>query len=95
VHAAARDWRACAGLRPAVVALLNYAEKLTASPHACRASDVQELRDHGWSDGQIHDAVQAAAYFNYINRVADALGVDPEPGIRAWGAADEDGRHPA
>jgi alkylhydroperoxidase family enzyme len=29
---------------------------------------------------QIVDAVQVAAYFNYINRVADALGVDPEPG---------------
>jgi hypothetical protein len=38
----------------------------------------------------IHDAVQVIAYFNYINRVADALGVDPEPGIRAWEEPSDD-----
>lgn len=70
-------------------ALLAYAEKLTLRPADCLAADVQELREAGWLDTQIHDAVQVAAYFNYINRVADALGVDAEPGLAAWGDAPE------
>ena len=36
------------------------------------------LRAAGWDDTQIHDAVQVIAFFNYITRIADALGVDLE-----------------
>ena len=60
-------------------ALCDYAEKLTGTPELMTEDDVQELRDHGWSDTAIHDATQVIAYFNYINRIAEALGVDPEP----------------
>ena len=42
------------------------------------AEDVLSLREAGWNDRAIHDAAQVVAYFNYINRVADGLGVDPE-----------------
>ncbi len=35
------------------------------------------LRAHGFDDRAIHDAVQVISYFNYITRVADALGVEP------------------
>jgi len=41
--------------------------------------DVQALRDHGFSDEQITIAAQVIGYFNYINRIADGLGVDDEP----------------
>ena len=41
--------------------------------------DVEELRRCGYSDRAIHDAAQVTAYFNYINRIADGLGVDLEP----------------
>lgn len=44
-----------------------------------RSDDVAALRAAGWTDGQISDAVQVIGYFNYINRVADGLGVDLEP----------------
>ena len=44
-----------------------------------RAQHLETLRLHGLSDRDILDAVQVIAYFNYINRVADALGIDPEP----------------
>lgn len=40
--------------------------------------DLDSLRAQGFSGTAIHDAVQVIAYFNYINRVADALGVDLE-----------------
>lgn len=68
-----------AGLSPAQAALLAYATKLTRTPSACARADVVALRAAGASDLEIHATVQVAAYFNYINRVADALGVDPEP----------------
>lgn len=47
-------------------------------------SDVEELRRHGLSDRAIHDLTQVASYFNYINRMADGLGIDAEPGVEAW-----------
>jgi len=59
--------------------LLRYAERLALSPGSCGESHVQELRQFGYSDVAIHDAAQVVAYFSYINRVADGLGVDLEP----------------
>jgi alkylhydroperoxidase family enzyme len=55
-------------------------------------ADVEALRRHDLSDAEIHDVVQVVSYFNYINRVADALGVDPEDFMRADGGVD--GSHP-
>jgi len=40
--------------------------------------DVDALRAFGWDDRAIHDVTQVCSYFNYINRIADALGVHPE-----------------
>ncbi len=40
--------------------------------------DLEVLRSHGFDDEAITIAVQVISYFNYINRVADALGVDDE-----------------
>ena len=48
-------------------------------------TDVAALRSVGFDDVAIHDAVQVVSYFNYINRIADALGVEPETFVRAWG----------
>ena len=39
----------------------------------------------GLSDRAIHDAAQVIAYFNYITRIAEGLGVEPETFIRRWG----------
>jgi len=58
--------------------------KLTHSPQAMAPADLDELRRHGFDDRAIHDATQVIAYFNYINRVADALGVEPETFVRKW-----------
>ena len=42
-------------------------------------ADVDGLRSQGLDDEAIHDAIQVIAYFNYINRVAEAVGIGPEP----------------
>ena len=60
-------------------ALCDYAVRLTRTPAAVGAADVAELRAHGWGDEAIHDAIQVIAYFNYINRVAEAVGIEDEP----------------
>lgn len=79
----AADWRS-APLAAVDRAIAGYAEKLTRTPAAMSEADVETLRRRGLSDRAIHDVVQVVSYFNYINRVADALGIDPEPGVRAW-----------
>jgi alkylhydroperoxidase family enzyme len=48
------------------------------------AKHLDELRKHDFDDTAIHDAVQVISYFNYINRVADALGVDYEEHVHPW-----------
>lgn len=80
----ADDWR-LAGLDTATVTLLEYAEKLTRAPASCGAADIDVLRAAAWSDRAITDAVQVCAYFNYINRVAEGLGVDDEAWLNAIG----------
>jgi len=84
VHQIVDDWRQ-APLRTDVARLLAHSEKVTLTPARCTAGDIAELRAAGWSDIAIHDAVQVISYFNYINRVADALGVEPETGFPVWG----------
>ena len=69
------------GLAESDLALVEYALRLTLSPAAVSERDVQALRERGLSDAAIHDATQVIAYFNYINRIADGLGVDLEPGM--------------
>jgi uncharacterized peroxidase-related enzyme len=81
VRHAAHDYRR-AELPARLRALCDYAVKLTRSPAAVGAADVGDLREHGWDDAAIHDAIQVIAYFNYINRIADGVGIGPEP---EWG----------
>jgi uncharacterized peroxidase-related enzyme len=71
-----------AGLTVREVALLNFAVKLTKQPSGVRQNDLDALRVHGFTDEQLVDAVHCISYFNFINRVLDGLGVDPEPAMR-------------
>lgn len=84
MHAVVRDWRS-APLEPADLALCRFAAKLTQQPREMRPNDLDALRAQRFDDRAIHDAVQVIAYFNYITRVADGLGVEPEDFIRPWG----------
>lgn len=80
----ARDWRS-APLSETDRALCEFAAKLTNHEDEMSVEDVAALRAHAFDDRAIHDAVQVIAYFNYITRVADALGVEPEDFIKPWG----------
>ena len=71
------DWRTAPVDEP-TRALLAYAEKMTRTPQSMTEEDMNGLRSHGHSDEAIHDAAQVISYFNYINRIADGLGVDLE-----------------
>jgi uncharacterized peroxidase-related enzyme len=65
-------------LPPRMTALCRYALALTVRPWTVRRRDVEALRAAGLSDRDIVDANQVVAYFNYVNRVADGLGVELE-----------------
>ena len=55
--------------------MLEFCEKLTLAPSTMSREDTQRLRDAGWTDRDILDITQVCAYFNYRDRIADALGV--------------------
>jgi uncharacterized peroxidase-related enzyme len=80
-QAVQEDYRS-AGLTPCELAVLDFAVTLTQSPSRLQKADLDALRKHGLTDEQIVDAVHCISYFNFINRVLDALGVDPEPSMR-------------
>ncbi len=71
------DHRALA-LAPGDRALLDYAEKLTVDPGAMEEADVERLREHGFGDEAVHDLAAVTAYFAFVNRIADGLGVELE-----------------
>jgi uncharacterized peroxidase-related enzyme len=75
---AKHDYRR-ADLEPQVRALCDFAVKLTAEPATVGREDADLLRSHGWSDVAIHDAIQVISYFNYVNRIAEAVGIEDEP----------------
>ncbi len=67
-----------ANLTPAERALMQYAELITNAAYRSTAEDVQILRDQGWTEDQISEAVYIIAMFAFFNRVADAFGVPPQ-----------------
>ena len=74
-----------AGLSPKHRLLLEFVETLTR--HAYRITDqqVQGLREAGWSDAQIAEAVYDGALFNLFVRLADAFDIHPDPSFDVAG----------
>ena len=52
-----------------------YVELITKDAARSTYEDVQKLRDTGWKEDQIAEAVYITALFAFFNRVADAFGV--------------------
>jgi len=77
VDAVIADYRE-APLEPKLLGLLDWCVLLTRSPVDAGEGDVSALQGLGWSDEEISAAGFLCAYFNFINRVAEGLGVDLE-----------------
>ena len=74
-----------APVTPAERLLLEFVGTLTR--HAYRITDeqVQGLRDAGWTDPQIAEAVYVGALFNLFVRLADAFDIHPNPALEPGG----------
>lgn len=71
-----------AGLAEPDRSVLAYAEKLAGSPWAVIEGDVRALRSKGMSDEGILHVAQIVAYFSFVNRLAQGLGVELEDEMR-------------
>jgi uncharacterized peroxidase-related enzyme len=56
-------------------AMLDFAVKMTKHSYRMTQADVQALHDAGFDDRAVLQIVMIAGWFNYANRVADALGL--------------------
>lgn len=68
-----------AELEPRQRAMLDYAWKMTKTPHDIGEDDRAALRAVGFSDQDIFDITDTAAFFNYTNRMAHGLDMIPNP----------------
>jgi len=81
VEAIRRDYRT-APIAEQDRVMLDYVVKLTKDATQCSPEDHRKLRAAGFDDKAILQITLIAAWFNYINKVADALGVGRDPVAR-------------
>jgi len=72
-----------AKITPPQRAMLDFAVKLTKASATIEEPDRQALRDAGWSDRDIWDIANTAAFYNMTNRVASSLDMRPNPEYHA------------
>ena len=80
IEAIVRDYRN-AGLEPAEVALMAFAENITLHAYKITQQDIDEMRSHGFTDIEILDIIFAVGYRNFISRALDAVGYNAD-GVR-------------
>jgi uncharacterized peroxidase-related enzyme len=64
-------------------AMLDFAVKLTETPHLVSQADRDGLHQHGFSDADIFDIAEVAGFFNMTNRVAHGVDMMPNPEYHA------------
>jgi uncharacterized peroxidase-related enzyme len=67
-----------ADLAPPDVAMLEYADKITFHPTDVTEADIKNLQIHGFNDQQILEIAAVTSLFNYLTRMANALGVETD-----------------
>jgi uncharacterized peroxidase-related enzyme len=77
VEALEKDYTTAA-ITPRERVMLDYVVQMTKDATKIRKSDIEGLRKAGFDDRGILQITMIAAWFNSINRVADALGVGRE-----------------
>jgi uncharacterized peroxidase-related enzyme len=78
VEAIVRDYRT-AGLTPAEVAMMSFAQKVTLNAYQVSPEDIEDLRRYGFSDEEVLDIVLVAAARSFYSKVLDAVGAEPDP----------------
>ncbi|HXG17493.1 MAG TPA: peroxidase [Methylomirabilota bacterium] len=68
-----------APLAPPDKAMIDFALKLTREPWTVKQADVEGLQQHGFSEEQVVDIVLITCTFNFMDRLADGLGVELDP----------------
>ena len=76
------NWRV-APLDARQTAMLAFAEKATKSSSEIVETDRQALRDAGFTDRDIFDIASVTGFYNMSNRVASAIGMEPNPDYHA------------
>jgi uncharacterized peroxidase-related enzyme len=82
-HAVALDYRE-ANLAARDRVLLDAAVALTCEPAERKREDIERMREYGFDDVAIVKATEIAAYYNLVNRMVCALGIEPEAGLTPW-----------
>jgi uncharacterized peroxidase-related enzyme len=72
-----------AGLDQKMLAVLDYAVKLTVTPRECSPADIEHLKSLGLTIEEVWDVIEIAAMYNFTNRVAHATGMMPNPEYHA------------
>ena len=67
-----------AGLPPEEVAMMSFAQKVITQAHQMSESDMDELREHGFSDEEILDVVLASTARSFFSKTLDTLGAKPD-----------------
>jgi uncharacterized peroxidase-related enzyme len=67
-----------APLEPKVMELLKFCEKLSISPSEMKRADFDHLRESGWTDADIFDAVLVTSLYACANRFSAGLGLTPD-----------------
>ena len=73
-----------APLAPAERAVMAFAEKVVRQADSVTREDVELLRSHGLTDGEIFDVAAAAAARCFFSKTLDALGVEPDASYEAF-----------
>lgn len=74
-----------AELSPRERAIIDFARKLTTDSAKIGEADRAALRGHGFTDADIWDIAEVAAFFNMSNRLASAVGMVPNPEYHTQG----------
>ena len=64
-------------LTPRQRAMLDFAEQITNRSATCSDADIERLREHGFSDAAIWDIAEIAGFYNFTNRLSNALDLRP------------------